>query len=181
MIDSLFHALPKARAARRDATGSHVLVTLHRPSNVDDRARLVDLMAALRDVAAERPVIFPVHPRTRDRLYQWNIDSGAITMAEPAGYLDMVGMLDAAHAVVTDSGGVQEETTAIGVPCLTVRDVTERPITITSGTNRLVRDPSLLPGLVRSAVRPATPPVIEGWDGLAGERVIDALTAYGLP
>jgi UDP-N-acetylglucosamine 2-epimerase (non-hydrolysing) len=181
MIDSLFHALPRARAARRGAGGSHVLVTLHRPSNVDDRARLASLIAALRDVAAERPVLFPVHPRTRDRLLQWNIESGAITMAEPASYLDMVGMLDSAHAVVTDSGGVQEETTALGVPCLTVRDVTERPVTITSGTNRLVHDPSHLPGLVRSAVRPATPPAIEGWDGLAGERVVDALIAGGLP
>lgn len=181
MIDSLFHALPRARALHHETTGAHVLVTLHRPSNVDDRARLVSLVTALRDVAAERHVIFPVHPRTRDRLDQWNIDTGTIDVAEPAGYLDMIGLTDAAHAVITDSGGVQEETTALGVPCFTMRDTTERPITITSGTNRLVREPSDLPGLVRSAVRPATPPVIEGWDGLAGERVVDALAAGALP
>jgi UDP-N-acetylglucosamine 2-epimerase (non-hydrolysing) len=181
MIDSLLHALPRARALRRDASGSHVLVTLHRPSNVDNRERLADIMKALRDVAAARPVVFPVHPRTRDRLDQWDIDCGAITMTGPAGYLEMVAMLDAAHAVVTDSGGVQEETTALGVPCFTIRDTTERPVTITAGTNHLVRDPSELPGLVRAAVHPAKPPVIEGWDGLAGERVVDALTAGGLP
>jgi UDP-N-acetylglucosamine 2-epimerase (non-hydrolysing) len=179
MIDSLFHALPRAR--RLAVSHGHVLVTLHRPSNVDDRARLERLIAALRDVAAERPVMFPVHPRTRDRLSQWNIDVGPITMAEPAGYLDMIAQMDAAHAVITDSGGVQEETTALGVPCFTVRETTERPVTITSGTNRLVRDPYELPGLVRSAVRPANLPVVEGWDGSAGERVVSALTAGGLP
>jgi UDP-N-acetylglucosamine 2-epimerase (non-hydrolysing) len=179
MIDSLFEALPRARALLRPA--GHVLVTLHRPSNVDDRRRLSSLMAALRDVAAERPVVFPVHPRTRDRLAQWGIEAGAVRTVEPASYLEMVALMDAAHAVITDSGGVQEETTALGVPCFTVRETTERPVTVTSGTNRLVHDPVTLPGLVRDATRPSVLPVIEGWDGRAGERVVDALLAGDLP
>jgi UDP-N-acetylglucosamine 2-epimerase (non-hydrolysing) len=174
MIDSLLNALPRARALARSK--GHVLVTLHRPSNVDDRSRLSALMAALRDVAAERPVVFPVHPRTRDRLDHWNIEVGAVQAIEPVGYLAMIALVDASHAVVTDSGGVQEETTALGVPCFTVRDTTERPITVTSGTNRLVHDPAMLPGLVRDAARPSVVPVIEGWDGSAGERVVDALS-----
>jgi UDP-N-acetylglucosamine 2-epimerase (non-hydrolysing) len=181
MIDSLLDALPRARALQSDAARNHVLVTLHRPSNVDHRARLEALMGALQDVAAKRPVIFPVHPRTRDRLAQWQIDCSGITVAEPAGYLDMVALVDAAHAVITDSGGVQEETTALGVPCLTVRETTERPITIAAGTNRLVQHPADLPALVRDAQRPSSPPVIEGWDGLAAERVVDALVAHALP
>jgi UDP-N-acetylglucosamine 2-epimerase (non-hydrolysing) len=179
MIDSLLNALPVARSLAR-ASG-HVLVTLHRPSNVDDETRLSLLMSALRDVAAERLVVFPVHPRTRDRLEQWGIESGAVQTVEPVGYLEMVALVDAAHAVITDSGGVQEETTALGVPCLTVRETTERPITITAGTNRLVHDPAKLPGLVRDATRPADLPSIEGWDGAAGQRVVDALIAGGLP
>jgi UDP-N-acetylglucosamine 2-epimerase (non-hydrolysing) len=177
MIDSLFEALPRARSLPHP-TG-HVLVTLHRPSNVDDRSRLSALMAALRDVAAERPVVFPVHPRTRDRLQ--NVDVGGVQTVEPVGYLEMVALMDGAHAVITDSGGVQEETTALGVPCLTVRETTERPVTVASGTNRLVRDPATLPGLVRDATRPSVSPVLEGWDGRAGERVVDALLAGALP
>jgi UDP-N-acetylglucosamine 2-epimerase (non-hydrolysing) len=183
MIDSLLEALPRARAlalAKRTGAG-HVLVTLHRPSNVDDRSRLTSLMDALRSVASERRVIFPVHPRTRDRLDQCHIDCGAVETVPPVGYLEMVALVDASHAVVTDSGGVQEETTALGVPCFTVRDTTERPITVTAGTNRLVHDPETLPGLVRDAARPRALPVIEGWDGSAGERVVDALIAGALP
>lgn len=181
MIDSLLDALPRARALSLRTDPGHVLVTLHRPSNVDDRSRLSSLVGALREIAAERPVVFPVHPRTRDRLAQWDIDLGSIGAVEPVGYLEMVALVDASHAVVTDSGGVQEETTALGVPCFTVRDTTERPITVTSGTNRLVHDPGMLPGLVRDATRPRVVPIIEGWDGSAGERVVDALLAGSLP
>jgi UDP-N-acetylglucosamine 2-epimerase (non-hydrolysing) len=175
MIDSVHAALPRARAQRPTTAGDHVLVTLHRPSNVDDPARLAALATVLRAIAAERPVIFPVHPRTRDRLRQGNIDLGAVTVLEPLGYVDMLAWLDSAHVVVTDSGGVQEETTALGVPCLTVRDTTERPITIHEGTNQLVLDPAALPALVRAAVRPTAPRIPEGWDGHAGGRVVDAL------
>ncbi len=177
MIDSVVEALPRARARRPRgaAAGTHVLATLHRPSNVDDPARLAALLAALRTIAAERPVIFPVHPRTRARLAEHGLVTDGVTLVDPLGYIDMLAWLDSAHAVVTDSGGVQEESTALGVPCLTVRDNTERPITITEGTNQLVRDPGALPALVRTAMRPVSLRRPEGWDGRAGERIIDAL------
>ena len=181
MIDTLFFALDRARATgfRRTIGGERaaVAVTLHRPSNVDDPVRLAVLAAALREIAEERPVVFPVHPRTRQRLADSGCDLGRVQALDPIGYLEMLDLVDSAHAVVTDSGGLQEETTALGVPCFTVRDNTERPVTITEGTNQLVRDPSLLPGLVRGAARPAEVRRPEGWDGRAGERVVAALVA----
>jgi UDP-N-acetylglucosamine 2-epimerase (non-hydrolysing) len=177
MIDSLREALPRARAVRPATAGRHVLVTLHRPSNVDDPERLAALAAALSTIAEERPVVFPVHPRTRDRLEQAGIDLGAVRLVEPFGYLAMVAWLESAFVVVTDSGGVQEETTALGVPCLTVRDTTERPITIVEGTNQLCPNPATLPLLVRSAKRSATARIPEGWDGHAADRIMDALLA----
>lgn len=175
MIDSLMHGL--ARAPVDSVEEGAVVVTLHRPSNVDDPARLAALAAALREVARERTVIFPVHPRTAARLEEDGVDMGDVRLLGPIPYREMLAYVARAHAVVTDSGGLQEETTALGVPCLTVRDNTERPITITEGTNQLVLDPSTVPGLVRAASRPATPRRPEGWDGRAGERVIAALAA----
>lgn len=181
MIDSLMHAL---KAARRKAfrnevgmTSDAVVVTLHRPSNVDDMGRLTDLAAALREVADERMVIFAVHPRTRQRLAASGIELGRVRLMEPLPYLDMVDLVDGAFAVITDSGGLQEETTALGVPCLTIRDSTERPITITEGTNRLVPDPRDIPDAVRAVRRPLSHRAPEGWDGHAGERIIDVLVA----
>src|SRR5581483_1871667 len=157
MIDSLFHALPRARASgfrtRLGVDGSAVVVTLHRPSNVDDPARLTALAAALRAIAAERTVIFPAHPRTQERLRAARIDLAPVRLLEPVGYAEMLDLVQSAHVVITDSGGLQEETTALGVPCLTVRENTERPITIVEGTNRLASDPLELPALVREAVR----------------------------
>jgi UDP-N-acetylglucosamine 2-epimerase (non-hydrolysing) len=177
MIDSVVEALPRARAMRPPAavSGRHVLATLHRPSNVDDPVRLGKLLAALTEIAVERPVIFPVHPRTRARLADHGHITDGITLVDPLPYTEMLAWLDSAHAVVTDSGGIQEESTALGVPCLTVRDNTERPITITEGTNQLVRDPAALPALIRMATRSATPRRPDGWDGLASERIVDAL------
>ena len=181
MVDSLMHALPHAEAtgyaARVGATGDHVAVTLHRPSNVDDPARLGALAAALRTIAEERPVYFPIHPRTRQRLAAASIDLGRVQMLDPLGYFEMLDLVRTAHAVVTDSGGLQEETTALGVPCFTARENTERPVTITEGTNRLVDSLEALPALVRAAQRTAPPRRPEGWDGRAGERVADALAA----
>lgn len=177
MIDSVRRALPRAHAIRPATAGRHVLVTLHRPSNVDDPERLVALAAALRVIAEERPVIFPVHPRTRARLEQADIDFGAVRLVEPFGYVEMLAWLESAFVVITDSGGVQEETTALGVPCLTVRDSTERPITITEGTNQLCPNPATLPLQVRAMTRPPTRPAPEGWDGHAADRIIDALLA----
>jgi UDP-N-acetylglucosamine 2-epimerase (non-hydrolysing) len=179
MIDSLFHALGHAR--RESAPEGTVLVTLHRPSNVDDPARLRAIADALRAIAEERPVLFPLHPRTRQRLEAQGVDLGRVQLREPMPYREMLAYMAGAHAVVTDSGGLQEETTALGVPCFTVRENTERPITIVEGTNQLVRDLATLPALVRAAERPLTPRRPEGWDGHAGDRVIRALQTFVPP
>ena len=184
MIDSLLHALPAARATRfrqeLRIPGNAIVVTLHRPSNVDDPDRLRALAAALREIATERPVIFPMHPRTRERLHSANLALGDVMTLEPVTYLQMLDLVGAAHAVITDSGGLQEETTALGIPCLTVRENTERPITITEGTNRLAPDPVELPTLVRGLVRGHHARRPEGWDGRAGERIVHALAARRL-
>ena len=181
MIDSLFHALASARATgfRKSlgVDGDAAVVTLHRPSNVDDAGRLRALARALAEIAEERPVIFPVHPRTRQRLMDCAVSLGNVQLLAPVGYHEMLDLVDGAYVVVTDSGGLQEETTALGVPCLTVRENTERPITIEEGTNRLAPDPASLPGLVRQVRRAADRPKPEGWDGHAGERIITALAA----
>ena len=184
MIDSLLYALPAARATRfrhhLGVDGRAVVVTLHRPSNVDDPDRLRALIGSLREIATERPVIFPIHPRTRQRIADAHLDLGGVTALQPVTYLQMLDLVFGAHAVITDSGGLQEETTALGIPCLTVRENTERPITITEGTNRLAPNPLELPALVRSCGRAHTPRRPEGWDGHAGERIVDALATRTL-
>jgi UDP-N-acetylglucosamine 2-epimerase (non-hydrolysing) len=157
--------------------GDAIVVTLHRPSNVDVPERLAALAAALREVAEERRVVFPVHPRTGQRLRDAGLDLGRVQQLHPVAYLDMLDLVAGAFAVVTDSGGLQEESTALGVPCLTIRENTERPVTITEGTNRLVPDPRDLPTAVREIRRLASPPRPDGWDGHAGERVMRALAA----
>jgi UDP-N-acetylglucosamine 2-epimerase (non-hydrolysing) len=183
MIDTLTYALEGARRLGfRQSLGittDPVVVTLHRPSNVDDPARMRAVGRALSAIAKERPVIFPLHPRTAQRLRAENVDFGGVTLMEPLRYMEMLNLVDGAFAVVTDSGGLQEETTALGIPCFTVRPNTERPITITEGTNQLVPDPAPLPELVRAAARPSSPRRPEGWDGHAAERIIDALVARG--
>lgn len=182
MIDSLLHAMPSARstgaAERLGVDGSHILVTLHRPSNVDDPTRLHAIMSALAKIGAQRTVLFPSHPRTRDRLASMGVSLTGIRLIDSLPYHDMLDVMSRAHAVVTDSGGLQEETTALGVPCFTVRDNTERPITITEGTNQLVLDPSTLPMLVANAKRPSVVRAPEGWDGNAGVRIVQALLAH---
>jgi len=179
MIDSLFYALPAARQrafrAREGVSDDAVIVTLHRPSNVDDESRLRAIANALREVAEERMVVFTVHPRTRQRLGGWGIELGKVRMLDPVAYLDMVNLVEGAFVVVTDSGGLQEETTALGVPCLTVRESTERPITITQGTNQLVFDPHALAAAVRRVSRTGKHSVPDGWDGCAGERIVQVL------
>lgn len=179
MVDTLLHSLRLARERgfvdRLGLASDPVVVTLHRPSNVDDASRLTTIAGALTRIAAERPIVFPVHPRTRQRLDEAKVKMGDTRLIDPVSYLDMLELVDRAHAVVTDSGGLQEESTALGVPCFTVRDNTERPITITEGTNQLVRDLERLPELVRKARRAERLRRPEGWDGGAGERVIRAL------
>jgi UDP-N-acetylglucosamine 2-epimerase (non-hydrolysing) len=182
MIDSLFFSLPAARATgfreKIGVNGSAVVVTLHRPSNVDDPERIGVLAHALSEIALEREVVFPAHPRTQRRLEDAGLKMDRVRLLDPVGYLQMLDLVEHAFAVVTDSGGLQEETTALGVPCLTIRPNTERPITITEGTNRLVPDPRDIVKELQQVRRPSTPPRPEGWDGCAGERVIAALTSH---
>ena len=179
MIDTLYHSLDRARATRfRDSLGvgrEAVVVTLHRPSNVDDLDRLRRVAESLAAIAERRPVVFPVHPRTAARLAEIRAPLEGVKLLPPIGYLEMLDLVDGAFAVVTDSGGLQEETTGLGVPCFTVRENTERPITITNGTNTLVPNPGdLAAALERAPARNAVNRP-EGWDGLAGERVVRAL------
>src|SRR5437762_13824022 len=114
--------------------------------------------------------MFPMHPRTEQRLKELGTCLGAVQVLKPTGYLEMLDLVDGAFAVVTDSGGLQEETTALGIPCLTVRENTERPITIAEGTNRLVPNPHELPDALRAVQKPLSWRAPEGWDGKAGER-----------
>ena len=190
MIDSLLFALPKAvsaaellRRAGFDAEWAntppgYAAVTLHRPSNVDDQRTLSNIVAILAEVAQRLPVIWPVHPRTQANIKKFGLDGSLqrqrIVCLPPQGYFEMVGLMRGAALVLTDSGGVQEETTALGVPCLTMRSNTERPITIEEGTNTLV-------GADRSRILTAVDDVIRGggkrgrvpeyWDGNAAPRI----------
>jgi UDP-N-acetylglucosamine 2-epimerase (non-hydrolysing) len=189
MIDSLLGALPAARARRIPeqlglAPGGYAVVTLHRPSNVDDPAALARLLGAFAEIAQELPVVFPVHPRTRARLAEPRLAGAAARLrtVEPLGYLDFLSLTSAARLVLTDSGGLQEETTALGIPCLTVRENTERPITVAEGTNEVVgTDPQRILSAARRALssegkRGRCPAL---WDGKAGERTAEALLARG--
>lgn len=160
----------------------YVLVTLHRPSNVDDRANLVSILAALEAIAADMPVVLPVHPRTQERIERFGlmprVDAmPGLRMIEPLGYIDFLKLMDNAALVLTDSGGIQEETTVLGVPCLTLRDNTERPVTITQGTNRLTGSSTNRILEAYAAVRrePPTAGAVEMWDGRAAERIVRIL------
>jgi UDP-N-acetylglucosamine 2-epimerase (non-hydrolysing) len=177
MIDTLKRLLP-----RTDPNGlpgeKYALVTLHRPSNVDDPAELARILAALNELARELEVIFPVHPRTRQMIRK--LPGGGFSknlkLVEPIGYVEFLGLQRKATFVITDSGGVQEETTFLGIPCLTVRENTERPITVNMGTNTLVgRDMELLKSEARKILSGrgkagSIPPL---WDGKAGVRIAD--------
>jgi UDP-N-acetylglucosamine 2-epimerase (non-hydrolysing) len=180
MIDTLLHSLAAAKASgarsRFTSGDKAIVVTLHRPSNVDDPQRLSRIMAALRTIAESHQVIFPAHPRTQQRMGAANIDAGAVQVIDPISYFAMLDLLQGAHAVITDSGGVQEETTALGIPCLTVRENTERPVTITEGTNALVPNPDELPSRI-AALSHSRPRgrIPDGWDGRASERIVEAL------
>jgi UDP-N-acetylglucosamine 2-epimerase (non-hydrolysing) len=165
------------------ARGAYGVVTLHRPANVDDPARLRGLVKALEEVGRRLPLVFPVHPRTRQRLETMDAGitspaAGSIRYVTPLGYLDFIGLLAGSRLALTDSGGLQEETTALGVPCLTLREQTERPITVTHGTNRIVgTSPErivseafrALDEPVRSVSRPPL------WDGRAAQRIVAML------
>jgi UDP-N-acetylglucosamine 2-epimerase (non-hydrolysing) len=184
MIDTLYANLDRALASdvlHRHGlhAGEYGLVTLHRPANVDDPAMLAALLGALGEVAARLPLVMPVHPRTSARLAEVGVPDG-LTLTPPAGYLDFIALEASARLVLTDSGGIQEETTALGVPCLTLRDTTERPITVTEGTNQLVgRDPEAIVATALATLRePPAKRCPALWDGNAGDRIAEALLGY---
>jgi UDP-N-acetylglucosamine 2-epimerase (non-hydrolysing) len=182
MIDALIATEERFRnrgAARELGLerGSYLLVTLHRP-NLVDGPLLADVVTNLERVATELPVVFPVHPRTRRGLEALGLDP-KVKLTEPAGYLDFLSLEADAAAVLTDSGGVQEETTFLGVPCFTLRDTTERPVTVTHGTNTVLglRPERIaeIPELMRAPARADGPPPL--WDGRAAERIADVVAA----
>ncbi len=185
MIDTLLRHRESAKRSDIRArlgvdSGPYILVTLHRPSNVDDPLKLGGLLRALDDLARELPVVFPIHPRTRKNAIDAGLapELGRLVTSDPLGYLDFLNLMSNAKVVVTDSGGVQEETTVLGVPCLTVRENTERPVTISCGTNRLVgTDPDAMLRAARESLHGPRPELRlpELWDGKAAGRIVEVL------
>jgi len=179
MIDSLVKLLPSARRVSPDGMPERfALVTLHRPANVDDGATLKGIFDSLLEVSRDLAVVFPAHPRTRQRIADFGLNPGQFRLLDPLPYIDFLALQTRATVVITDSGGIQEETTYLGVPCLTVRENTERPITVSMGTNVLVgrnRDKlrmELAMVLEGKARKGAIPPL---WDGRAGERIANVV------
>ena len=175
MIDSLVKLLPLAqRRSKNGLPESYALVTLHRPANVDDSAVLKSILQALLEVNRDLSVVFPAHPRTRQRISDFGLNARQLQLIDPLPYVDFLAMQSRATVVITDSGGIQEETTYLGVPCLTLRENTERPVTVSLGTNVLVgRDPDKLRSEVSLVLAGKTkkgtvPPL---WDGHTGERI----------
>lgn len=199
MIDTLLKHVERAARSSILGTlgieaGKYGVITLHRPSNVDDRKNLQEILEALNEIASELPLVFPVHPRTRRRIAEFGFDhlvkessarvsrqedgQRGIFVTEPLGYLDFLKLTKDARIVFTDSGGIQEETTVMGIPCITLRYNTERPVTVTSGTNVLVgagREKIIAEGRKRLdgfARKYSIPPL---WDGHAAERIVDII------
>jgi UDP-N-acetylglucosamine 2-epimerase (non-hydrolysing) len=184
MIDSLLNYLPKAEQSNilRELglfPKEYIVVTLHRPANVDGKESLSSVLSVLKQISARKKVAFPIHPRTRAKIQEFGLvevlNTPGIVFCDPLGYLDFIKLVKESSFVITDSGGIQEETTVLKVPCLTVRDNTERPITITEGTNVLVGTDfekiipyaeELFSGKVKSSEIP------KFWDGGAAERII---------
>ncbi len=189
MIDSLLKYLDRAQKSKiREqldvADSDYALLTLHRPSNVDDPLIFARLLDALEEISKHLPIIFPIHPRTRKMMSELNLDERlagivGLRLTKPLGYLDFLSLLSNARLVLTDSGGIQEETTALGVPCLTLRENTERPVTVELGTNTIVgTDPERIIAAARAVFssaakrKTAVPPL---WDGHTAERILDEL------
>ncbi len=189
MIDSLNKQLERAKksSVRRDlgiADRDYAVLTLHRPSNVDDRETLMRILDALDAIGKRVPIIFPVHPRTRKMILEFDVKSQlnadqGLRFIEPLGYLDFLQLYSGARLVLTDSGGVQEETTFLGIPCLTLRENTERPITVQMGTNTIVgTDPQKIKAAAFTALDDGSPRnhrIPPLWDGHTADRILDSL------
>ncbi len=191
MIDTLYRSLERARESKMlERLGLEparfCAMTLHRPSNVDDPNTLSGILDALDELQRHLPLVFPVHPRTRARIEEFGLADRIsrmpnLIMTEPLGYLDFLQLYSNSRLVLTDSGGIQEETTALGIPCLTLRHNTERPITVTEGTNRIVgNDPA---AIKREALIALNEPAGRGrvpalWDGHTARRIVDAIEGY---
>jgi UDP-N-acetylglucosamine 2-epimerase (non-hydrolysing) len=189
MIDALLTHRDRARALGTPAAlglerGAYAVLTLHRPSNVDDASTFERLIDALAPIANELPLVFPVHPRTRARVAESLsaarlVERGGLQLLDPLGYLEFIDLLDGSRVTLTDSGGIQEETTILGIPCMTLRENTERPITVTSGSNTIVgTEPErIMAAWERIKIEPITtarPPL---WDGQTACRIVDVLRA----
>jgi UDP-N-acetylglucosamine 2-epimerase (non-hydrolysing) len=179
MIDTLVRLLPRAMESKRNGFPDRfALVTLHRPSNVDDPEMLRRILSSMLAVSKDLPVVFPAHPRTRLRMSEFGITTNGLHLCDPLSYLDFLALQARADVVLTDSGGIQEETTYLGIPCLTLRTNTERPVTVEVGTNVLIGNDmerlrkELANILDGRAKKGAVPPL---WDGHAGERIAQAL------
>jgi UDP-N-acetylglucosamine 2-epimerase (non-hydrolysing) len=186
MIDSLRKHLEEALKsdARQRFIGDerYGLVTLHRPANVDSEQQLAEIMGALNEISREVPLYWPVHPRTRARLSASSLPLESVHLIDPLGYLDFLCLQAQSAVVLTDSGGIQEETTVLGVPCLTIRENTERPVTIECGTNRLAGTSreSILHAWRQSVAEPKKGQIPPLWDGRAGERAHIVLREFFL-
>jgi UDP-N-acetylglucosamine 2-epimerase (non-hydrolysing) len=190
MIDSLLTFQEKADASTvlerlgfrtEGGVSDYALLTLHRPSNVDAADAFLNILDGLKELGRECPIVFPVHPRTQHRIKEFGLrveaDGTRIELIDPLGYLDFVAVMKHARLVVTDSGGIQEETTCLGIPCVTVRDNTERPVTVTQGTNTIAGTsaPQIRAAIRRQLDRPTAGVVPEKWDGHAAMRIVDVL------
>jgi len=188
MIDSLLYYKADADKSRILETlglkeKTYGLVTLHRPSNVDDPAIMIPLVDALTRLSEEIPLVFPIHPRTRNAIERmgFGFPGGRVQLVEPMGYLDFTRLMACSSLVLTDSGGIQEETTALGIPCLTIRENTERPITMTVGTNRLVgTDPARIVKEAREVLKHGVKgaKVPDLWDGKAADRIAQVIARF---
>jgi UDP-N-acetylglucosamine 2-epimerase (non-hydrolysing) len=187
MIDTLRRHLPIATLERirnriSVVDGPYAVLTLHRPSNVDDRETFGGILNAVRQVSTKMPVVFPVHPRTRNRVREFSLEEAldGVMLTEPLGYVDFLALTSHASLILTDSGGLQEESTALGIPCVTLRENTERPVTVTDGTNRVVgtKTENIVAGVEQVFASTAPKRMPELWDGHAADRIAAVLIRF---
>jgi len=190
MIDSLFSNLERAKESRilsdLGVNGKYAILTLHRPSNVDDKENFAGILGALETIGEQIQLVFPIHPRTEKMaksfgMYEQLESIPNIVLTGPVGYLDFVALMASSTLVLTDSGGLQEETTALGIPCITLRENTERPITVTEGTNTIVGcDPALIESTALEAINGngKAGRIPEMWDGKTAQRIADVLLKH---